>query len=176
MLVCGRASAICGVFVPKPNFERMWRISHKQPLKRQCRKSANKQSAITTARFINAIVVCRKCRAYRNGLVLLLFAGQCCLMFWKTETVHVCLVLCCTWNKTYLFVEYCKKCNFGQKTKRENEKKHKHRQKTIQVSNFHNAAETDVNLTGRKTGRKQVLIQKSRRLFFDGKTAQYLRK
>ena len=40
------------------------------------------------------------------------------------------------------------------------------------MSNFHNAAETDVNLTGRK----QVLIQKSRCLFFDGKTAQYLRK
>lgn len=38
--------------------------------------------------------------------------------------------------------------------------------KTIQVSNFHNAAETDVNLTGRK----QILIQKSRCLFFDGKT------
>ena len=37
--------------------------------------------------------------------------------------------------------------------------------KTIQVSNFHNAAETDVNLTGRE----QVLIQKSRCLFFDGK-------
>ena len=44
--------------------------------------------------------------------------------------------------------------------------------KTIQVSNFHNAAETDVNLTGRK----QILIQKSRCLFFDGKTAHYLRK
>lgn len=44
--------------------------------------------------------------------------------------------------------------------------------KTIQVSNFHNAAETDVNLTGRK----QILIQKSRRLFFDGKTSHNLRK
>ena len=40
------------MFVPKPNFERMWRISHKQPLKHKCRKSANKQSAITTAGFI----------------------------------------------------------------------------------------------------------------------------
>ena len=40
-----------------------------------------------------------------------------------------------------------KRNNFGQKTKRENEKKNKHREKTIQVSNFHNAAETDVNLT-----------------------------
>lgn len=38
--------------------------------------------------------------------------------------------------------------------------------KTIQVSNFHNAAETDVNLTGWK----QTFIQKSRCLFFDGKT------
>lgn len=34
--------------------------------------------------------------------------------------------------------------------------------KTIQVSNFHNAAETDVNLTGRK----QILIQKSRSFVF----------
>ena len=40
------------------------------------------------------------------------------------------------------------------------------------MSNFHNAAETDFNLTGQK----QILIQKSRCLFFDGKTAQYLRK
>lgn len=40
------------------------------------------------------------------------------------------------------------------------------------MSNFHNAAEIDVNLTGRK----QILIQKSRCLFFDGKTAQNLRK
>ena len=39
------------------------------------------------------------------------------------------------------------------------------------MSNFHNRAETNVNLTGWK----QILIQKSRRLFFDGKTAQYLR-
>lgn len=44
--------------------------------------------------------------------------------------------------------------------------------KTIQVSNFHNPAETDVNLTGRK----QILIQKSSCLFFDGKTAHILRK
>lgn len=44
------------------------------------------------------------------------------------------------------------------------------------MSNFHNATETDVNLTERKTGRKQILIQKSRCLFFDGKTAHYLRK
>lgn len=75
-------------------------------------------------------------------------------------------------KQTYLIVEYCKKSNFGQKTKRENEKKHKHREKTIQVSNFHNAAETDVNLTGRE----QVLIQKSRCLFFDGKTVHNLQK
>lgn len=34
--------------------------------------------------------------------------------------------------------------------------------KTIQVSNFHNAAETDVNLTGRK----QILIQSGCCLFF----------
>ena len=66
--------------------------------------------------------------------------------------------ICCKHNKGFCFVEYCKKSNFGQKTKCENGKKRKNRQKTIQVSNFHNAAETDVNLTGRK----QVLIQESR--------------
>ena len=44
--------------------------------------------------------------------------------------------------------------------------------KTIQVSKFHNAAETDVNLTGRK----QVMIQWGCCLFFDGKTAHNLRK
>lgn len=70
--------------------------------------------------------------------------------------------ICCKHNKGFCFVEYCKKSNFGQKTKRENGKKCKHRKKTIQMSNFYNAAETDVNLTGRK----QVLIQKSRCLFF----------
>lgn len=81
-------------------------------------------------------------------------------------------LICCKHTKGFCIVEYCKKSNFGQKTKRENGKKHKHWQKTIQVSNFHNAAETDVNLTGRE----QVLIQKSRCLFFDGKTVHNLRK
>lgn len=83
------------------------------------------------------------------------------------------IYICCKHTKGFCIVEYCKKSNFGQKTKRENGKKHKHWQKkTIQVSNFHNAAETDVNLTGRE----QVLIQQSRCLFFDGKTVHNLRK
>lgn len=59
----------------------------------------------------------------------------------------------------------------SDKNKARERKKHIHWKKTIQVSNFHNTTETDVNLTGRKTGRKQILIQKSRCLFFDGKTA-----
>lgn len=66
-------------------------------------------------------------------------------MFWKTETVRVCLVLCCTWNKTYLIVEYCKKSNFGQKIQCENGKNISIGKKTIQVSSFHNAAETNIN-------------------------------
>ena len=61
---------------------------------------------------------------------------------------------------------------FRTKNKARERKKHIHWKKTIQVSNFHNATETDVNLTGQK----QILIQKSRRLFFDGKTAHYLLK
>ena len=80
---------------------------------------------------------------------------------------------CCKHNKGFCIDEYCKKEIIS-------DKKHSARtersinigKKTIQVSNFHNAAETDVNLTGRK----QILIQKSRCLFFDGKTAHYLRK
>lgn len=58
-----------------------------------------------------------------------------------------------------------KRNNFGQKTKCENGKSIYIGKKTIQVSNFHNATETDVNLTGRK----QKLIQKSRCLFFTEK-------
>lgn len=73
--------------------------------------------------------------------------------------------ICCKHNKGFCIVEYCKKEIIS-------DKKHSARtersinigKKTIQVSNFHNAAETDVNLTGRK----QILIQKSRCLFFDG--------
>lgn len=70
--------------------------------------------------------------------------------------------ICCKHNKGFCIVEYCKKSKLGQKTKRENGKKSKHRQKTIQVSNFHNPAEADVNLTGRK----QVMIQWGCCLFF----------
>lgn len=66
-------------------------------------------------------------------------------MFWKTETVHVCLVLCCMWNKTYLIVEYCKKSNFGQKQSARTERSVNTGKKTIQVSNFHNRAETNIN-------------------------------
>lgn len=86
------------------------------------------------------------------------------------QAIGVLLIdICCKHNKGFCFVEYYKKCNFGQKTQCENGKKRKHRKKTIQVSNFHNAAETDVNLTGRKTGRKQTLIQKSRCCFLTEK-------
>ena len=76
--------------------------------------------------------------------------------------------ICCKHNKGFCIVEYCKKEIIS-------DKKHSARtersinigKKTIQVSNFHNAAETDVNLTGRK----QVMIQWGCCLFFDGKTA-----
>lgn len=39
------------------------------------------------------------------------------------------IYICCKHNKGFCIVEYCKKSNFGQKTKRENGKKHKHWQK-----------------------------------------------
>lgn len=58
------------------------------------------------------------------------------------------------------------KKQFRTKTKRKKGKKHIYRQKTIQMSNFHNPAEIDINLTGRE----QILIQKSGCLFFGGKT------
>lgn len=38
-------------------------------------------------------------------------------------------LICCKHTKGFCIVEYCKKSNFGQKTKRENGKKHKHWQK-----------------------------------------------
>ena len=82
------------------------------------------------------------------------------------------IYICCKHTKGFCIVEYCKKSNFGQKTKRRTGKSIKIGKKTIQVSNFHNAAETDVNLTWRK----QIVIQKSRCLFFDGKTVHNLRK
>ena len=111
----------------------------------------------------------------RNNVLLLCFfvANERCFVAGLLQANGALMIyICCKHTKGFCIVEYCKKSNFGQKTKRENGKKHKHREKTIQVSNFHNAAETDVNLTGRE----QVLIQKSRCLFFDGKTVHYLRK
>lgn len=58
-----------------------------------------------------------------------------------------------------------KRVNSDKKQSARTERRVNIGKKTIQVSNFHNAAETDVNLTGRK----QILIQKSCCLFFDGK-------
>lgn len=56
--------------------------------------------------------------------------------------------------------------NFGQKQSAKKEKSIYIGKKTIQMSNFHNPAEIDINLTGRE----QILIQKSGCLFFGGKT------
>ena len=39
------------------------------------------------------------------------------------------IYICCKYNKGFCIVEYCKKCNFGQKTQCENGKKHTHREK-----------------------------------------------
>lgn len=81
--------------------------------------------------------------------------------------------ICCKHNKGFCIVEYCKKEIISDKKhSARTERRVNIGKKTIQVSNFHNAAETNVNLTWRK----QILIQKSRCLFFDGKTAHNLRK
>lgn len=48
MLVYGRAPAICGVFVPKPDLERLSHIAQ-TIVKTQMPESANKLSAITAA-------------------------------------------------------------------------------------------------------------------------------
>lgn len=58
-----------------------------------------------------------------------------------------------------------KRVNSDKKQSARTERRVNIGKKTIQVSNFHNAAKTDVNLTWRK----QILIQKSCCLFFDGK-------
>lgn len=162
MLVYGRAPAICGVFVPKPDFERMWRISHKQPLKHKCR---NWQKAICN----NYGVLFKRCLVANAGYYKLELFWQCCmravffcvlfhakqriavlffcckrkllcyLVFIANERSFVAWLLqangalmiyiCCKHTKGFCIVEYCKKSNFGQKTKRENGKKHKHWQK-----------------------------------------------
>lgn len=108
----------------------------------------------------------------------------------ETDLFYCCLrgrVVWCfeKWDKARLFgimlhvkqdLSHCRilqKELFRTKNKvRERKESLTSAKKTIQVSNFHNAAETDVNLTGRE----QVLIQKSRCLFFDGKTVHNLRK
>lgn len=51
MLVYGRAPAICGVFVPKPDLERMSHIAQ-TTVKTQMPESANKLSAMTKTRLI----------------------------------------------------------------------------------------------------------------------------
>ena len=90
--------------------------------------STNKLSAMTTAGLLSR-VVCRKCRAYRNGLVLLLFAWAELFDVLKNGNSACLFGIMLHVKQTYLIVEYCKKSNFGQKTKRENGKKNKHRQK-----------------------------------------------
>lgn len=171
VLVYGREQARCCIYSENQPWTNVAHIAQ-TTVKTQMPKSTNKLSAMTTAGFIILLLLVVNAGFMEMDLFYCCLRGQSCLMVWKTETVHVCLVLCCTWNKSYLIVECCKKSNFGQKTQCENGKKRKHRKKTIQVSNFHNAAETGVNLTGRK----QKLIQKSRCLFFYGKTAQNPRK
>ena len=64
-----------------------------------------------------------------------------------------------------------KRNNFGQKQSAKKEKSIYIGKKTIQMSNFHNPAEIDINLTGRE----QILIQKSGCLFFWRKNSHYLR-
>lgn len=92
---------------------------------------------------------CLKFSFMRNNVLLFCFLLQTkvalLFLFVESETIYGCFVLCCMWNKMYLIVEYCKKSNFWQKTKRENGKSVNIGKKTIQVSNFHNRAETNIN-------------------------------
>lgn len=54
-------------------------------------------------------------------------------------------------NKVSSIVEYCKKETISDKNKARKRKKSIYiGKKTIQMSNFHNPAEIDINLTGRK--------------------------
>ena len=110
------------------------------------------------------------------------------LCFVSCETTYCCFVFLLQTKVALLFSVYCKRTVFccgvvastpnasalsniakrvisDKKQSARTERSINIGKKTIQVSNFHNAAETDVNLTGRE----QVLIQKSRCLFFDGK-------
>lgn len=80
MLVYGRAPAICGVFVPKPDLERKWRISHKQPLKHKCRKR-QKTIGNNYGGFIKAELFVVNAGLIETGLFYCCLRGQSCLMF-----------------------------------------------------------------------------------------------
>ena len=75
------------------------------------------------------------------------------------------MIVVASTTKVFALSNIAKRVISDKKQRARTEKSVNIEKKTIQVSNFHNAAETDVNLTGRE----QVLIQKSRCLFFDGK-------
>ena len=76
--------------------------------------------------------------------------------------MYVCLVLFVRETRLISLSNIAKRVILDKKHSARTERNINIGKKTIQVSNFHNAAETDVNLTGRK----QILIQKSRCLFF----------
>ena len=70
----------------------------------------------------------------RNNVLLFCFfvANESCFVIQcLLQTNGVLLRGCCKHTKGFCIVEYCKKSNFGQKTKRENGKKHKHWQKKL---------------------------------------------
>ena len=98
---------------------------------------------------------------------LVFIANERSFVAWLLQANGALMIyICCKHTKGFCIVEYCKKEIISDKKhSARTERRVNIGKKTIQVSNFHNAAETDVNLTGRK----QILIQKSCCLFFDGK-------
>ena len=63
---------------------------------------------------------------------LVFIANERSFVAWLLQANGALMIyICCKHTKGFCIVEYCKKSNFGQKTKRENGKKHKHRQKKL---------------------------------------------
>lgn len=75
MLVYGRAPAICGVFVPKPDFERMWRISHKI-VKTQMPESTKKTISYNYGGFIKAELFVVNAGFIETGLFYFVCGGR----------------------------------------------------------------------------------------------------
>ena len=78
----------------------------------------------------NVLLFCFFCCKRKLLCYLVFIANERSFVAWLLQANGALMIyICCKHTKGFCIVEYCKKSNFGQKTKRENGKKHKHWQK-----------------------------------------------